>query len=142
MARTGSMADNFIRRDAMEASIPTMAPGRMRWTHAALLVAGYVLLDWASYIHAMHGLNITPWSPGPALGLAFVMRFGVRVAGLRATTVAGALAEAAGRVPVAGERFLLGGLEFDVLEATPARVERVLVRPGPVTSQPLPQGDA
>jgi signal transduction histidine kinase len=52
----------------------------MRWTHAALLVVGYVLLDWASYIHAMHGLNITPWSPGPALGLAFVMRFGVRVA--------------------------------------------------------------
>ena len=73
MARTGSMADNFIRRDAMEASIPTMAPGRMRWTHAALLVAGYVLLDWASYIHAMHGLNITPWSPGPALGLAFLL---------------------------------------------------------------------
>ena len=69
-------------------------------------------------------------------------RFGVRLAGLRATTVAGALAEAAGRVPVAGERFLLGGLEFDVLEATPARVERVLVRPGPVVSQPLPQGGA
>ena len=80
MARTGSMAENFIRHDAMEASIPTTAPGRMRWTHCVLLVVGYVLLDWASYIHAMHGLNITPWSPGPALGLAFVMRFGAKVA--------------------------------------------------------------
>jgi signal transduction histidine kinase len=80
MARQGAMADNFLRRDAMESSIPPLAPGRLRWTHGALLVVGYVLLDWASYIHAMHGLNITPWSPGPALGLAFVMRFGARVA--------------------------------------------------------------
>jgi signal transduction histidine kinase len=52
----------------------------MQWTHGLLLAVGYVLLDWASYIHALHGLNITPWSPGPALGLAFVMRFGARVA--------------------------------------------------------------
>ncbi|MCC7082290.1 MAG: MASE1 domain-containing protein [Burkholderiales bacterium] len=59
-----------------------LIPGRLRWTHCVLLVGGYVLLDWASYIHAMHGLNITPWSPGPALGLAFVMRFGAKVAPL------------------------------------------------------------
>ena len=80
MARDGEIAENFVRRHAMESSILPMAPGRLRWTHSALLVVGYVLLDWASYIHALHGLNITPWSPGPALGLAFVMRFGVRVA--------------------------------------------------------------
>ena len=49
----------------------------LRWQHALLLVLGYVALDWASYIHALHGLNITPWSPAPALGLAFVMRHGV-----------------------------------------------------------------
>jgi two-component system, LuxR family, sensor kinase FixL len=80
MARSQAIADNSIRRDTMET--PPMAPGRLRWTHGALLIAGYVLLDWASYIHAMHGLNITPWSPGPALGLAFVMHFGVKVAAI------------------------------------------------------------
>jgi signal transduction histidine kinase len=78
MARQHAIFDNSIRRDAMETL--SMAPGRLRWTHGVLLIVGYVLLDWASYIHAMHGLNITPWSPGPALGLAFVMRFGVKVA--------------------------------------------------------------
>ncbi|MPZ46285.1 MAG: histidine kinase [Betaproteobacteria bacterium] len=80
MAYRETIADNFNRRDAMESLTAPLAPGRLRWTHGALLVVGYVLLDWASYIHAMHGLNITPWSPGPALGLAFVMRFGARVA--------------------------------------------------------------
>ncbi|HJS47375.1 MAG TPA: hemolysin family protein, partial [Gemmatimonadales bacterium] len=59
-------------------------------------------------------------------------RFGVALDAGRATTVAGLLAEAAGRIPRAGERFLLGGLEFDVIQATPARAERVLIRPGPV----------
>ena len=53
---------------------------RMRWPHALVLIIGYVALDWASYIHAMHGLNITPWSPAPALGMAFVLRYGVKVA--------------------------------------------------------------
>jgi signal transduction histidine kinase len=78
MARQHAIFDNSTRRDAMETL--SMASGRLRWTHCVLLVVGYVLLDWASYIHAMHGLNITPWSPGPALGLAFVMRFGAKVA--------------------------------------------------------------
>jgi two-component system sensor kinase FixL len=59
-----------------------MPPATMRWNHAAMLIVGYVALDWASYIHALHGLNITPWSPAPALGLAFVMRYGARTAGV------------------------------------------------------------
>ena len=50
--------------------------GWMGWRDVALLVAGYIVLDWASYIHASHGVNITPWSPAAALGLVFVMRFG------------------------------------------------------------------
>lgn len=45
-----------------------------------ILLAGYVLLDWASYIHPLHGLNITPWSPAPALALFFLVRHGGRVA--------------------------------------------------------------
>lgn len=41
------------------------------------LIVGYVLLDWASYIHPLYGLNITPWNPALALGLLFLLRFGL-----------------------------------------------------------------
>jgi signal transduction histidine kinase len=40
----------------------------------------YVLLDWASYLHPMYGLNITPWNPSLALGLVVWFRAGKRVA--------------------------------------------------------------
>jgi len=59
-------------------------------------------------------------------------RFEIQLPGARNSTVGGLLAELAGRIPNAGERFVVRNLEFDVLQATPARVERVLVRPGPV----------
>lgn len=55
-------------------------------------------------------------------------RFGVTLPSTTATTVAGLLAELARRIPEAGERFTFRGLEFDVLQATPARAERILVR--------------
>lgn len=42
----------------------------------AAFVAGYVALDWISYLHEMHGLNITPWNPSLALGLVFWFRHG------------------------------------------------------------------
>jgi CBS domain containing-hemolysin-like protein len=54
-----------------------------------------------------------------------------------AETIGGLLARAAGRIPRTGERYVLGGLEFDILAATPVRLERVLVRRGPVPSIPL-----
>ncbi|NNG17687.1 MAG: HlyC/CorC family transporter [Gemmatimonadales bacterium] len=59
-------------------------------------------------------------------------RFGVSLAGARSKTIGGLLTELAGRIPRPGERFVIHDLEFDVLEATPARLERVLIRPGPV----------
>lgn len=37
----------------------------------------YIALDMASFIHPLHGLNITPWNPAPALGLVFLLRRGV-----------------------------------------------------------------
>ncbi|MBI5007975.1 MAG: MASE1 domain-containing protein [Nitrosomonadales bacterium] len=43
-------------------------------------VAVYVLLDWASYLHPMYGLNITPWNPSLALGLVVWSRVGRLVA--------------------------------------------------------------
>jgi Mg2+/Co2+ transporter CorC len=46
--------------------------------------------------------------------------------------VGGLLVQALGRIPRAGERLALQGLEFDILAATATRVERVAVRPGPV----------
>lgn len=39
-------------------------------------VALYIALDAVSFIHPLHGLNITPWNPAPALGLVFLMRRG------------------------------------------------------------------
>ncbi|MDH4044340.1 MAG: CBS domain-containing protein [Gemmatimonadota bacterium] len=55
-------------------------------------------------------------------------RFGVTLPGGR-ETVGGVLATALGRIPLTGERIVLGGLEFDILRASPTRVERLVVRP-------------
>lgn len=49
-----------------------------------------------------------------------------------AETVGGLLARAAGRIPQTDERYVVAGLEFDVLQATPTRVERIVVRRSPV----------
>jgi magnesium and cobalt transporter len=70
---------------------------------------------------------------------AVAERFGVELPPGRATTLAGRITELAGRIPAAGERFLLGKLEVDVLQATPARIERLVVRPLP--SSPVRLGD-
>ena len=64
-------------------------------------------------------------------------RFGVTMPEGQATTIGGRLTELAGRFPAAGERFLIGGLEVDVLQATRTRVERLLVRRGSPASVPL-----
>jgi putative hemolysin len=62
----------------------------------------------------------------PASGLVEQLGPGPRVGA--AQTVGGLLIQALGRIPRAGERFLLGGWEFDVLAASATRVERVVVR--------------
>jgi putative hemolysin len=58
-------------------------------------------------------------------------RFSVTLPSSRSTTVGGLLVELAGRIPNAGERFTLGSLEFDVVQASPTRVERLLIRADP-----------
>ena len=63
--------------------------------------------------------------------------FGVLLPPGHATSLAGRLAELAGRIPVTGERLLVSGLEVDVLRASPHRVERVLVRRGSPPRVPL-----
>ncbi|HWZ27939.1 MAG TPA: hemolysin family protein [Gemmatimonadales bacterium] len=49
-----------------------------------------------------------------------------------AQTVGGFLTQILGRIPKTGERFTVQGLEIDVLAASTVRIERVVVRPGPV----------
>lgn len=44
-------------------------------THLWFVIA-YISLDATSFIHSLHGLNITPWNPAPALGLVFLLRRG------------------------------------------------------------------
>lgn len=42
---------------------------------ALLFVVAYVTMDWASYLHPLHGLNITPWNPAAALGVVFALHW-------------------------------------------------------------------
>lgn len=67
-------------------------------------------------------------------------RFDARLP-VAAETVGGLLTRLAGRIPGAGERFLLQGLEFDVLASGPTRVDRVVVRRAPVAVTTLPRGE-
>ena len=53
---------------------------RIRWIPDLLFIAVFLLFDWVSYVDALYGLNITPWNPDPALGLAYWMRYGKRAA--------------------------------------------------------------
>ncbi|MEK6767583.1 MAG: CBS domain-containing protein [Gemmatimonadota bacterium] len=59
-------------------------------------------------------------------------------------TAGGYLAWGVGRIPQLGERLLLGGLEFDVLEGTPSRLGRLVIRRAAAApaAQPRPGGRA
>ncbi|HEX5819273.1 MAG TPA: hemolysin family protein [Gemmatimonadales bacterium] len=63
--------------------------------------------------------------------------FDVTLPASRSATIGGLVAELAGRIPNPGERFLVGELELDVLQASPTRVDRLLVRPVPPPAQRL-----
>ncbi len=66
--------DHLINRNRpLSSMLPTSRPA---WYDVLILIPGYVVLDWASYLHPLHGLTITPWSPAPAIGLLFLLRFG------------------------------------------------------------------
>jgi two-component system, LuxR family, sensor kinase FixL len=49
------------------------AQNRTTWLFALGYVAAYLVLDWASYIRPLQGLNITPWNPQPALAIALLI---------------------------------------------------------------------
>jgi len=64
--------------DQLDAMKKMLLDYRPRWRELVLLVIAYVGLDWTSYIHPLHGLNITPWNPAPAVGVIALLRFGKR----------------------------------------------------------------
>ncbi len=45
---------------------------------AALFLACYILLDWASFVHPWAPVGITPWNPPPGLSLALLLIKGLR----------------------------------------------------------------
>lgn len=74
------LAHNERSIDRADSYTPMLTARRMHWSDALPLIAGYVALDWASFFHPLHGLNITPWNPAPALGLVFLLRYGWKAA--------------------------------------------------------------
>jgi two-component system sensor kinase FixL len=44
---------------------------------AAIFAPFYLALDWASYIEPLGSFNITPWNPGPALAIVWMVRGGL-----------------------------------------------------------------
>jgi signal transduction histidine kinase len=42
-------------------------------------LAGYVLLDWLSYVHPIASFGITPWNPPTGLSFALILLFGVEL---------------------------------------------------------------
>ena len=41
-------------------------------------LAGYVLLDWLSYVHPFAPFGITPWNPPTGLSFALILLFGLQ----------------------------------------------------------------
>jgi CBS domain containing-hemolysin-like protein len=63
--------------------------------------------------------------------------FGVTLPETTASSFAGVLVERLGRIPRVGERFRIAGLDVDVLAATPARIDRMVIRPRTPAAVPL-----
>jgi CBS domain containing-hemolysin-like protein len=73
--------------------------------------------------------QFSPWETTGAADVAELEhRFNLQLPAGPSQSVGGRLAELLGRFPRPGERLRVRGLEFDVLAATPTRIERLLVR--------------
>ena len=52
------------------ARLPKLTP--LPWAVVVGYVLVFLILDWASFIRPLQGLNITPWNPQPALALSLI----------------------------------------------------------------------
>ena len=57
---------------------PRLLPARHALGVAAVFVACYVFLDWATYVYPIRPFAITPWNPPAGLGLALLLIYGTR----------------------------------------------------------------
>jgi two-component system sensor kinase FixL len=68
-------------RRSEEAALAGMPIARVlslpHFTIAIGYVAGYVLLDWVSYVHPFAASGITPWNPQTGLSFALILLFGI-----------------------------------------------------------------
>ena len=53
------------------ARLPILTP--LPWAVVVGYLLVFLILDWASFIRPLQGLNITPWNPQPALAVALLM---------------------------------------------------------------------
>src|ERR1700741_407074 len=75
--------DNLTRAPAPTASIGWSAGPAWRAAPLSLgYVAFYLALDRLSFIGALHGIGITPWSPSSGLAMALLIVKGMRCAPL------------------------------------------------------------
>ena len=69
-----------MRRRSSETVVESMPIARLlSRSHLAIAlsyVAGYVLLDWVSYVHPFALSGITPWNPQTGLSFALILLFG------------------------------------------------------------------
>jgi len=79
---------------------------------------------------------------GTATPLDVAEHFDISLPRGEAATFGGLIAELAGRIPAAGERFSMRGIEIDILQASPTRIERLMVRRAGAVAAPLDRSDA
>jgi two-component system sensor kinase FixL len=66
-----------ILRESLVAKMPiARLLLRSHLSIAACYLAGYVLLDWISYVHPFASSGITPWNPQTGLSFAVILLFG------------------------------------------------------------------
>jgi len=61
------------------ATLPHPLPARRALGVAAVFIACYVFLDWATYIYPIRPFAITLWHPPAGLALALLLVFGMRM---------------------------------------------------------------
>jgi two-component system sensor kinase FixL len=73
-----------VQRGPKKGAVPGDMPITRLLSHrhievALAYLAGYVLLDWLSYVHPFASFGITPWNPQTGLSFALILLFGAEL---------------------------------------------------------------